>query len=304
MNKSALIFEGQGSNFNGFGRDFYEQNQDFRKHIDEYKSQFDINGLVYNQETNDIDTALYQPACFLIEVGIANLLISKTAKPFSYAGSSLGEFSALCLDGCYDVANGLEILKKRASLMKEELSKIQSGMSAIMFLDNDTANEIAIKNNCEVSNNNSYGQVVISGLVTDLDKAEKECVESGAKRTIRLETDGAFHSKYLINASREFASFLEEMDIKNSQNVYFNYTSKKELINTKELIAKQMCSKVRFREMIENMLNDGIEEFLVIGPSGTMTNHIINIAKTKDKKIKIKKITTYKEFEGVICEEL
>lgn len=130
---------------------------------------------------------------------------------------------------------------------------------------------------------------------------------NGARRIIKLDTQGAFHSKYLKNISKEFESYLKKYKFenkeKNSVNIYYNYTGNKE-INTDEnihkLLVKQLYSKVKFLQIIENMLDDGIDTFYEIGTGGNLAFHINNIAKTKKKEIKVYKINNYEDFKGVI----
>ena len=177
MNKIAFIFDGQGTEFNDFGKDFYSNELEFKNFINTYKDFFDIDKNVYQRKGKDISTEIYQPAAFLVEMGIAHLLNEKGIIAESFAGSSLGEYSALASANYLKIEDGICILQKRGSLMNKALSKINSGMRAIMFLNNEVVENIAQKYNCEISNENSYNQVVISGLKEDIEKVSKECIE-------------------------------------------------------------------------------------------------------------------------------
>ena len=177
MNKIAFIFDGQGIEFNDFGKDFYSNESEFKKFIDTYKECFDIAKNVFQRKEKDISTEIYQPSAFLVEMGIAHLLNKKGIIAENFAGSSLGEYSALASTNYLRIEDGICILQKRGSLMNKALSKIDSGMRAVMFLDNEVVEKIAQKYNCEVSNENSYNQVVISGLKEDIEKASNECIE-------------------------------------------------------------------------------------------------------------------------------
>lgn len=130
---------------------------------------------------------------------------------------------------------------------------------------------------------------------------------SGARRVIKLDSQGAFHSKYLKDASQEFKEFLKNYNFENKKskiaNIYYNYTGKKE-DNTNEnihtLLEKQLYSKVKFMQIIENMLDDGISTFYEIGNGGNLAFHINSIAKAKNKEIKVYKINKYEDYIGVI----
>ena len=307
MNNIAFIFDGQGSKFNNFGKDFYDNDVEFKKYIDNYKEQFDINSKVYEKDIETNNTELFQPATFLVEMGIVELLKKKNIIANNFAGSSLGEYSAICSAGYIEVEDGIKILQNRGRLMNEALSEIESKMCAVMFLDKDIVSEIAEKNNCEISNVNSYDQVVVSGLTNNVDLTCKECIEKGAKRIIELESQGAFHSKYLKEASEKFGKILNSFEFKNmdlnENNVYYNYTGCKEKVDNSglyELLTKQLYSKVKLLDIVENMLDDGINIFYEIGPGGNLAFHIKNIARAKGINVQIYKINNYEEYIGVI----
>ena len=297
MNNSAFIFDGQGHQFNNFGKDFYENDTVFKKFVDKYKEKFDLNE-VYEKDENDINTEKFQPATFLVEMAIAQMLKQKGISANNFAGSSLGEYSALCSANFFSVEDGIELLKKRGNLMNDALSKIDSGMMAIMFLDKDKVKDIAKVCNCEISNINSFDQCVISGLNSDLKVCERKCIENGARRTIKLASQGAFHSKYLKDIATEFEDFLNnfKFNCENENNVYFNLTGKKEHTDIQRLLSKQVYSTVNFLQIIINMLDDGIDTFYEIGPGGNLAFHINNIARTKGKKVTIYKINSYKDI--------
>ena len=185
MNKIAFIFDGQGKEFNDFGKDFYSNELEFKKFIDTYKEIFDIEKNVYKKKQEGINTEIYQPSAFLVEMGIVHLLNKKGIIAENFAGSSLGEYSALASANYLKIEDGICILQKRGSLMNKALSKIESEMRAIMFLDNEIVEKIAKKYNCEVSNENSYNQVVISGLKEDIEKASDECIKKRSEKSYK-----------------------------------------------------------------------------------------------------------------------
>ena len=301
MSKNAIIFDGQGSKFNKFGLDFYNEEPSFRKTIDENKESFDIVKEIYEKEDNP-PTQVYQPGCFLVETAISRLLKEAGISIDCVAGASLGEYSALWYDNVIDTKAGLELLKYRGKLMKDCLSQYDSKMCAIMFLDNKIVEKICENNNCDVSNDNSYGNVVISGLGENVLSACKECEKAGAKRIIELKTDGAYHSRLLNEIEPEFKQILMRyiIDSTHSSKVYFNYTGSKESGSIIDLLNKQLSSKVKFLQIIENMLNDGVDTFYEIGSNGDMAFHIKNIAKENNKDIKVIKICNYEDYKGAL----
>ena len=186
MNRIAFIFDGQGKEFNDFGKDFYSNELEFKKFIDTYKEIFDIEKNVYQSTKDNINTEIYQPSAFLVEMGIVHLLNKKGIISDNFAGSSLGEYAALCSSGYLKIEDGISILQKRGKLMNKALSKINSEMRAVMFLDNETVEEIVQKYNCEVSNENSYNQVIISGLKENIEKASDECIKKRSKKSYKI----------------------------------------------------------------------------------------------------------------------
>ena len=185
MNNIAFIFDGQGKGFNDFGKDFYSNELEFKRFIDTYKKIFDIEKNVYQKEQEDINTEMYQPSAFLVEIGIAHLLNKKGIIAENFAGSSLGEYAALSSANYLKIEDGINILQKRGNLMNDALSKINSEMRAVMFLDNEIVEKIAQKYNCEVSNENSFNQVIISGLQENIEKASDECIEKRSKKSYK-----------------------------------------------------------------------------------------------------------------------
>lgn len=300
--KTAFIYDGQGNDDLLLGRDFYEKEELVRNLYDNCSNVFNVSKEVFSKDPIMLKTDKLQPSIFLQEMAISLLLEKNGIKADVVCGSSLGEFSALCYSGILSIEDTLKILIKRGELMNNYLSKIDSGMNAIMFLDYDIVCECVAKfNNCEISNINSSGQVVISGLSEDLEKCSNLCSELGARRVIKLNVDGAFHSRFLQPASNEFLEYIKDFkyDIAKIP-MYFNYTGKCEINDILELLSKQLYSVVLFKDMIENMIDDGVDTFYEIGPGGNLSFHISSIARSKGKKVVIYQIKDYETYLNIL----
>ena len=300
--KVAFIFDGQGGSKESLGQDFYKNNEFVHDFIEEHSYLFNMNKKIYNTNPVDLTTEELQPAIFLYETAVARLLEKNGIVADATAGSSLGEYSSLCYANILNVKDTLAILKKRSKLMREHLLNFNSGMKAIMFLEKEIVEECVKKfDDCEISNVNSPNQVIISGLNNELELCASMCVEMGARKVIDLNVDGAFHSKFLKKASTEFLEYIKDFNYgKGNKSVYFNYTGNNLKTDIPELLSKQLYSKVLFCNIIENMLEDGIDTFYEIGPGGNLGFHINSIARFKEKKIKVYQISDYESYCNLI----
>lgn len=299
--KIAFIFDGQGGSNDNLGKDFYDNDVYFHEFIDRYKDIFNLE-KIYENIQSDFSTDILQPSIFLYEIAIAKLLERNGITCHATAGSSLGEYTSICYNGSLTIEDTIKILKKRGSLMKKALSKIDSGMRGIMFLDQKIVEEcIKNYNNCEISNINSHNQVVISGLNNELDICSSRCMEMGARKVVKLNVEGAFHSHFLKEASRDLFLYLKNYNFKKGKiPIYYNYTGNISNESIPKLLEKQLYSKVLFQQCIENMIDDGIDTFYEIGSSSNLAFHIKSIARSKNKEIKLYQINTYEAYKKIV----
>ena len=296
--KKAFIFTGQGNEYLGMGKELYENSEYARNIID--KLDFGYNFKEICVEENDLihNTLYSQSSIFVLSIILANLLKEKGLVPDAVAGLSLGEYTAMCYSGILSIEDTNSLITKRAKIMSEALENSDSGMTAIMFYDKEKVKDNLI--NCEIANYNSYNQIVITGIKKHIEETALKCTDDGAK-CIPLNVTGAFHSSLLKEASTKLYDELIKYDYKNAEiPIYYNYTGNKTESDIKELLVKQLYNPVKFIDIIENMLNDGVEEFYVVGIGNAPRSFIKNIADKYGKKVKIKCIEHLKDVNEVI----
>ncbi len=281
MGKRAFLFPGQGSQYVGMGKDFYEQYPQVRELYDRANDilGFDIAGLCFSGPQEELNqTVNTQPAIFIHSYLVFDLLRNRNIVPDVTAGHSLGEFTALTAAGCLSFEQGLDLVKKRGRLMQQAADYQKGSMAAIIGLEfsviEGICHEAAQVGIVNIANYNSPEQVVISGAVNAVQKAMTLATEKGAKRAIELKVTGAFHSKLMEPALADFTRELENTDFKNpKKEVFSNVTAG--LVNSadeiKNLLAKQLSSPVMWTQTIQGMIKDGVTHFFEAGPGSVLT---------------------------------
>ena len=277
----AIVFPGQGAQFEGMGKDLYESNQNARnifRQADKILG-FALSDIMFNGSSEDLkQTKVTQPALFVH--AIATLLAKGHEQPDAVAGHSLGEFTALVANGALSFEDGLQLVSKRAMAMQKACEAVPGTMAAILGLENDVVENIC--NNIDevvvAANFNCPGQLVISGSITGVEKAMEKLTEAGAKRAIKLEVGGAFHSPLMEPARKELADAIMQTHFNApSCPVYQNVTAEPETdpeIIKFNLIA-QLTGAVKWTQTVENMLKNGITTFVEAGGSGKVLSGLI-----------------------------
>ncbi|MFP3859284.1 MAG: ACP S-malonyltransferase [Bacteroidales bacterium] len=268
----AYVFPGQGAQYVGMGKNLYDNTQLGKEYFEKANEilGFRITDIMFEGTDEDLkQTKVTQPAIFLHSV-----ILSKTIegfKPDMVAGHSLGEFSALVANGALNFEDGLSLVYKRALAMQKACEAEPSTMAAVMGLKDEQVEE-ACKNIDEVvvpANYNSPGQIVISGSVSGIDKAIEILQEKGAKRAIKLKVGGAFHSPLMEPARKELEEAINSTSFNQpSCPVYQNVSAEASDNPTKikENLVKQLTSPVRWTQTVENMIKDGAQSFVEVGP--------------------------------------
>ncbi|MFP4019018.1 MAG: ACP S-malonyltransferase [Bacteroidales bacterium] len=268
----AYVFPGQGAQYVGMGKSLYDNTQLGKEYFEKANEilGFRITDIMFEGTDEDLkQTKVTQPAIFLHSV-----ILSKTIegfKPDMVAGHSLGEFSALVANGALNFEDGLSLVYKRALAMQKACEAEPSTMAAVMGLKDEQVEE-ACKNIDEVvvpANYNSPGQIVISGSVSGIDKAIEILQEKGAKRAIKLKVGGAFHSPLMEPARKELEEAINSTSFNQpSCPVYQNVSAEASDNPTKikENLVKQLTSPVRWTQTVENMIKDGAQSFVEVGP--------------------------------------
>jgi len=282
---NAYVFPGQGAQFVGMGKDLYEK-YPIAKELFEKANQilgFRITDLMFNGTEEDLkQTKVTQPAIFLHSVILAKTL--ENFKPDMVAGHSLGEFSALVANGALSFEDGLTLVSKRALAMQKACEKEPSTMAAIIGLDDAIVEKICseIKEVVVAANYNCPGQLVISGSMKGIEIACQKLTEAGAKRALPLKVGGAFHSPLMEPARVELAEAINSTHFSKPvcpvyQNVDAKPYSNAEQI--KENLIKQLTSPVKWTQIMQNMIADGMSSYTEVGPGNVLQGLLKKISK-------------------------
>ena len=287
--KIAFVYPGQGAQYVGMGKDLFEAYPDLK---DIYLKAdtilgFELSSVSFEGPAEKLkQTYVTQPAIFTHSVCLTNILGKKLSADFS-AGHSLGEYSALVYAGALTFEEGLKLVKLRGELMQKAGEQQKGTMAAVMGLSPQKLEELCREASSagivQVANFNSPGQIVISGSVDGVRKAMELAREAKAKLVKELVVHGAFHSPLMEPAKEEFKKALDTAPISNVRiPVYANVSAKPITPGTpvetiKELLYNQLTSSVRWEESITNMIHDGAEEFVEIGPGKVLQGLIKRI---------------------------
>lgn len=282
--KLGFIFAGQGAQYIGMGKELYDNYPQAKEVFDSVKLDFDVKKLCFNGDTRVLnDTAYAQPAIFTTSLAIANVIKSKGIVPDYVAGLSLGEYSALCFANSFSVEDGAQIVRERGKLMAYSLPKETSVMYAILNLSEErikqSLQEVKDIGICEIANYNCPGQIVITGEEKATRIASEKCMEKGARRVMKLNVSGAFHSSLLNEASKRLNEILNNYNIKkpNIPVVYNIYGSENYDDSITDILTKQIRSSVYFMQSISYMIDKGVDAFIEIGPGKVLKGFVRKI---------------------------
>lgn len=280
----AYVFPGQGAQYSGIGLDLYEKSSLAREMFNTANTLlgFPITEIMFTGSDEELkQTKVTQPAVFLHSVILAAAL-GERFKPEMTAGHSLGEFSALVASKALSFESGLLLVSRRAMAMQKACEENPSTMAAIIGLDDNTVEEIcsSLKETVVPANFNSPEQIVISGSNEGIEKAIILLKEKGAKRAIKLQVGGAFHSPLMEPARAELENAIMEADFQRPVcPVYQNVTaspSTDPAVIRQNLIA-QLTSPVKWTQIINNMISDGATSFTEVGPGNVLQGLIRKI---------------------------
>ena len=271
MSKTVWMFPGQGAQKAGMAKDFYDNFEDSKKVFDEADEVLDIElKKICFEENDDINKTEYtQPAMVAAEVAI-------------YEHLKNGEYSALVAAGAMTLADGIKTVRRRGILMQNEVPLGMGGMAAVIAMDADKIAEICenTPGKVQIANYNCPGQIVISGEAEAVKAASAALAEAGAKRVIPLNVSGPFHSQMLVPAGEKLYDFLQGIDVAEDFAPYYCNADAEKITDAskvKELLKRQVYSSVRWQQTIENMIADGVDTFIEVGPGKTLTGFMKKI---------------------------
>ncbi|MDB3960299.1 ACP S-malonyltransferase [Candidatus Pelagibacter sp.] len=304
----SVIFPGQGSQMVGMGKEFYDKFDLVKKLFKEADDtlNFSISKLILEGPKEELDlTVNTQPAIFLISYSIYNVINNEfnidLSKAKYFAGHSLGEYSALSCAGYLSFSDTLKILRIRGDAMQNSVPKGQGGMVAVLGSTVETIEKILKENeknfNVQIANDNSEGQIVLSGKIEDLDKLILILKENSIKN-IKLPVSAPFHCNLMSKATNIMSEELNKLNFIQGENKLISNVTAKEIANTddlKDLLIKQIENRVRWRESVINMINNDINHFIEIGPGKVLSGLVKRIS----KEVKIDSINNQGDIEGL-----
>lgn len=308
MSKVAFVFPGQGAQYVGMGKDFYEQIPVSRKvyTIASEVTGLNLPGLCF-KENEQIDITEYtQIAMLATEAAMLAALQEKGVKADVAAGLSLGEYGAILTAGAMSLEDVFRVVRQRGILMQKAVPT-GGAMCAVLGMDGEKIAKICEETEgiVSVANYNCPGQIVITGEEGAVAAAAEKLKEAGARRYIPLKVSGPFHSEMLKGAGEKLAGVLVDVELKEFSmpyvtNVTADYVT--DISEIKELLGRQVYSSVRWQQSVERMIADGVDTFIEIGPGRTLTGFLKKINKNVTG-LHIEKVEELEEVVRLLCDK-
>lgn len=308
MSKVAFVFPGQGAQYVGMGKDFYEQIPVSRKvyTIASEVTGLNLPGLCF-KENEQIDITEYtQIAMLATEAAMLAALQEKGVKADVAAGLSLGEYGAILTAGAMSLEDVFRVVRQRGILMQKAVPT-GGAMCAVLGMDGEKIAKICEETEgiVSVANYNCPGQIVITGEEGAVAAAAKKLKEAGARRCIPLKVSGPFHSEMLKGAGEKLAGVLVDVELKEFSmpyvtNVTADYVT--DISEIRELLGRQVYSSVRWQQSVERMIADGVDTFIEIGPGRTLTGFLKKINKNVTG-LHIEKVEELEEVVRLLCDK-
>ena len=304
----SVIFPGQGSQSIGMGKEIYDKYQSVKELFEEANDilNFDLSKLIFEGPKDDLDLTLNtQPAIFLVSYSVFNVIKKEhnidLNKANFFAGHSLGEYSALACAGYLNFSDALRILRLRGEAMQNSVPKGVGGMLAILGTTTENIENIINENSnkftAQIANDNSDGQIVVSGKLDDLKKMI-DVLKTNSIKNIQLPVSAPFHCALMNKATEVMEKHINELSLSTGlNNVISNVTAKSvsDPNEIKNLLIKQIENRVRWRESVINMIDQNTEQFIEIGPGKVLTG----LTKRINKNVKSISINTLDEIENL-----
>ena len=304
----SVIFPGQGSQIVGMGKEFYDKFNIVRELFEQADEtlNFSISKLILEGPKEELDiTTKTQPAIFLVSYSIFNVAKNEFKldlnKAKFFAGHSLGEYSALSCAGYLDFSDTLKILRIRGDAMQNSVPKGQGGMVAVLGSTVNSIEKILTENKenfkAQIANDNSEGQIVLSGKTEDLEKLI-QILKDNSIKNIKLPVSAPFHCNLMNNATIIMTEELNKLHFQNGQNKLISNVTANEIKDPgelKNLLIKQIENRVRWRESVINMIENDVNHFIEIGPGKVLSG----LVKRINKNVKIDTINSESDIEVI-----
>ncbi|MCD8240963.1 MAG: ACP S-malonyltransferase [Lachnospiraceae bacterium] len=301
MSGLAFVFPGQGAQYVGMGKDFYEAFPVCREVFDAASaaSGLDIPALCF-EENEKLNQTEYTQICMLtVEIAILKAVEEQGVTSSVNAGLSLGEYAALAASKVMSLPDIFRVVRKRGIYMQEAVP-VGGAMAAVLAMDASKIEEICEQTEgiVSIANYNCPGQIVITGEEQAVEAAGEALKSAGAKRVIRLNVSGPFHSKMLEEAGEKLAGELQDVEISGIATTYLtNVTADyvKSADDVKDYLRRQVSSSVRWQQSVERMIADGVDTFVEMGPGKTLSGFMRKI----NRGVTMYNIETMADFEKV-----
>lgn len=305
MSRIAFLYPGQGAQEMGMAKDFYKNSPEARELFDQASEMLDLDLCKLCFEENDLldKTEYTQAAMVAACLAITGELKKRGLHPDMTAGLSLGEYCAIAAAGGMSDLDAVRTVRARGIFMEHAAPEGTGAMSAILGMENSLVEKVMQEiDGAYIANYNCPGQIVITGEKEAVERAGKALKEAGARKVLPLKVSGPFHSPMMENAGEKLKKVLEEVTLKKPSvpyvtNVTAELVTEKESI--RELLVKQVSSSVCWEQSIRNMIAEGIDTFVEIGPGKTLSSFM----KKTDRNVTMYRVGTWEEAETV-CSEI